>query len=162
VKLRYLLSGTCLCAAVLSFTAAAGADECSANKSIDWTKTLASNPKTADLVYVAGVNTVAAGQAGATTIALIPLSLSGSFGVQSLLIYRLTTRQPCAPPELLGSFKTATTLVRSYFANGTLHLITLADQKESSSRHPNDFLDTGYHFKDGKLVKVSSKETKAP
>jgi hypothetical protein len=138
------------------------AGECSANKNIDWAKTLASNPKTADLVYVAGVNSVAAGQVGNTMLALIPLSLSGSPGIQSLVIYRLTTTQPCAPPELLGSFKTDTTLVRSYFSNGTLHLVTLKDQKESALRHPTDFLDSGYHFEGGRLVKVSSKETKTP
>jgi hypothetical protein len=162
MKFRSLLVAACLLASAMSLSARALADQCSANKSIDWAKTLSSNPKTADLVYVAGVGRVAAGQVGNTTLALIPLSLNGSTGIQSLVIYRLTTTPPCAPPELLGSFKTDTTLVRSYFSNGTLHLVTLKDQKESASRHPAEFLDSGYHFEGGRLVKVSSKETKTP
>jgi len=134
------------------------ADSCPGNKSIDWAKTLASNPKTADLVYVAGANSVAAGEVGNTTLALVPLDFNASVGVQSLVIYRLTTTQPCAPPELLGSFKTDTTLFRSYFSDGVLHLVTFKDQKESTARHPTDFIDTAYRFENGKLVKVSSKE----
>ena len=144
--------------AVVLPSAPALAGACPGNKSIDWAKTLASNPKTAELVYVAGVNTVAAGQVGNAMLALIPLDFNASVGIQSLVIYRLTTTQPCAPPELLGSFKTDTTLFRSYFSNGVLHLVTFKDQKESTVRHPTDFLDTAYHFENGKLVKVSSKE----
>lgn len=134
------------------------ADSCPGNKSIDWAKTLASNAKTADLAYVAGVHSVAAGEVGNTMLALVPLDFNASVGIQSLVIYRLTTTQPCAPPELLGSFKTDTTLFRSYFTDGALHLVTFKDQKESTARHPTDFIDTVYHFENGKLVKVSSKE----
>ncbi|HEY2474996.1 MAG TPA: hypothetical protein VGI19_09350 [Candidatus Cybelea sp.] len=137
------------------------ADQCLNNKSIDWVKTLASDSKTADLAYVAGVDNVTIGQTGSTTLALMPLSFGAAAGVQTVLIYRLTTASPCAPPQLLGSFKTETTLVKVYFSGGTLHLVTLADQKEHSSRHPTDLLDTSYLFKDGKLAKVSSKQIKA-
>jgi hypothetical protein len=158
MKLRILFTASLL-AGALSLGAPAMADQCAANKSIDWAKTLASNPKTADLVYVAGITSVAAGQVGNTMLALIPLDFNASVGIQSLIIYRLTTAPPCAPPELLGSFKTDTTLFRSYFSDGALHLVTFKDQKESTMRHPTDFIDTTYHFENGKLVKVSSKET---
>ena len=155
---RAFLTLACLALAFFLPSGSALADSCPGNKSIDWAKMLASNPKTADLVYVAGINSVAAGRVGDAMLALVPLDFNASVGVQSLVIYRLTTAQPCAPPELLGSFKTDTTLFRSYFGDGALHLVTFKDQKESTARHPTDFIDTAYHFENGKLVKASSKE----
>lgn len=158
---RNIVAAAAIVLATSFLGARSDADQCPNNKSIDWVKTLASDSKTADLAYVAGVDNVTIGQAGNTTLALMPLSFGAAMGVQTLLIYRLTTAPPCAPPQLLGSFKTETTLVKVYFGGGMLHLVTLADQKEHSSSHPPDLLDTSYLFKDGKLAKVSSKQIKA-
>jgi hypothetical protein len=136
------------------------ADTCPAAKTVNWIKTLGADPRTRDLVQVADLSAVPVGRVGDTTLAFVPIAFGGSAGVQTLLTYRITPPKECTSPQvdLLGTFKTETSLIQVYFKAGNVHFVTLTHQSEHSLKHPTDFLDSEYRLQDGKLAKISGKE----